>query len=644
MSRFLLPLLLTITGSPLLAQLECAQIFSDHMVLQREREIQIWGWDEPRTKVSVSMNEETVEGRTNQEGRWQVSLPAMEAGGPYLLTVSTRRETVTFSDVWIGDVWLCSGQSNMEWPMAAVNDAEEEIASADHPMIRLFDVPHQIALSPQERLPASTDGWKICTPEAVRNFSAVAFFMARELQPELGVPIGLVSSNWGGTIVETWTSREAIMTDPDFSMFDAENLEAGMRKKAEAAAQKMKEFINAFPEGAETTDGAFTWQLPDVSTDGWKTASLPGLWEASYAPNFDGSMWYRKTITLTEDEATSDATIWLGKIDDNDITWINGQEIGRTEMYNKVRSYKVPEGLLQEGENVIAIRVMDTGGGGGFWSESADMRLEMSDQAISLAGSWQYRPGIPLENAGSGGIGPNDAPTLLFNGMIQPILPYTLKGAIWYQGESNADRAAQYQRLFPLMINDWRDRWGYDFPFLWVQLANFMAEREEPGESNWAELREAQSMTMSLPHTGQAVIIDIGEADDIHPRNKQDVGKRLALSAMHVAYDQELVHSGPVFREMEIRDGAAYLSFDECGSGLEARDKYGYVKGMAIAGADKEWHWAMAIISDEGQIKVWSPDVSEPVAVRYGWADNPADVNLYNKEGLPASPFRTDSW
>lgn len=644
MSRFFLPILLIFAGSPLLAQLECAQIFSDHMVLQREREIQIWGWHDPRSTVTVTMNEVTVTERTNQEGRWQLTLPAMEAGGPYLLTVTSGRETITFSDVWIGDVWLCSGQSNMEWPMAAVNNAEAEIASADHPMIRLFDVPHQISLSLEERLPSTTEGWKICSPEAVRTFSAVAFFMARELQPELGVPIGLVSSNWGGTIVETWTSREAIMTDPDFSMFDAENLEEGMRKKAEAAKQKMEEFLREFSPGSEMTDGVYTWQEADANTEGWKTTSLPGLWEDSDAPGFDGSMWYRKSVTLTREEAESGATIFLGKIDDHDITWINGQEIGRIEMYNEFRAYPVPEGVLKEGENIIAVRVMDTGGGGGFWGESSDMRLESGDYIKPLAGSWIFRPGVPLENAGSGGIGPNDAPTLLYNGMIHPIFPYTLKGAIWYQGESNADRAAQYQRLFPLMINDWRDRWGYEFPFLWVQLANFMAEREEPGQSNWAELREAQSMTLTLPHTGQAVIIDIGEADDIHPRNKQDVGKRLALSALHVAYDQELVHSGPVFTEMEIRDGAAYLTFEEIGSGLEAMDKYGYIKGMAIAGEDREWHWAMAIISGDGEVKVWSPQVPNPVAVRYGWADNPADVNLYNVEGLPASPFRTDSW
>ncbi len=332
----------------------------------------------------------------------------------------------------------------------------------------------------------------------------------------------------------------------------------------------------------------------------------------------------------------------LGPIDDNDITYLNGQEIGRYNGYNTPRVYDVSKGALRKGKNVIAVRVEDTGGGGGLWGKAALYQFKMGGMSVPLSGKWKYRvspQGVALNLA----LGPNDQPTLLYNGMIAPLLPYGIKGAIWYQGESNAGRAEAYQKLFPAMIENWREDWGYEFPFFWVQLANFKAAKEQPEDSDWAELREAQSMTLSLPKTGEAVIIDIGEAGDIHPRNKQDVGLRLALSALHVAYEQDIVHSGPRFKKANFRSGKATLQFDNIGSGLMARDRYGYLKGFAIAGEDRHWHWAQAYI-DGDEVVVSSPNVPNPVAVRYAWADNPDDANLYNAEGLPASPFRTDDW
>ncbi|MEL6589431.1 MAG: sialate O-acetylesterase, partial [Bacteroidota bacterium] len=329
-------------------------------------------------------------------------------------------------------------------------------------------------------------------------------------------------------------------------------------------------------------------------------------------------------------------------IDDNDITYLNGQEIGRYNGYNTPRVYDVPAGVLRKGRNVIAVRVEDGGGGGGLWGKEELYEVQIGDWVQSLTGKWKYRVS-PQGIAVNLSMGPNDQPTLLYNGMIAPLLPYGIKGAIWYQGESNAGRAALYRDLFPAMIEDWRQAWGYDFPFFWVQLANFKAAKDQPGESDWAELREAQSMTLDLDNTGQAVIIDIGEADDIHPRNKQDVGLRLALSALKVAYEQEVVHSGPVFEDVSFRFGKAVLEFSSIGDGLIARDKYGYLKGFAIAGEDRQWHWAQAYV-DGDKVIVSSPAVSDPVAVRYAWADNPDDANLYNSAGLPASPFRTDDW
>lgn len=372
---------------------------------------------------------------------------------------------------------------------------------------------------------------------------------------------------------------------------------------------------------------------------------LPNLWESQGMKGMDGVVWFRKTITIPGSMIGAPATLHLGKVDDTDHTWINGQSVGETRnAYDKLRQYVIPEGVLKGGENTIAVRVEDYGGGGGLWGAAKDMYLEIGGTRIELAGSWQYRVSPQGMKMNQAAMGPNDAPTLLFNGMIKPLIPYAIQGAIWYQGESNASRAYSYRTLFPTMIKDWRKRWGRDFPFLWVQLANFKPPVATPGDSDWAELREAQSMTLSLPNTGQAVIIDIGEADDIHPRNKQDVGYRLGLAAEKVAYGRNLTYSSPMYKEMRKEGDRIILSFEHVDKGLRVKDRYGYLKGFAIAGADKKWVWAKAELISDHEIAVYSPRIKAPVAVRYGWASNPDDANLYNAAGLPASPFRTDDW
>ncbi len=643
MKQILLSILLSFLTHATFAQLRCADIFGDHMVLQRNQEIFIWGWATPSEKVKVSFNDQGAKTKANQDGRWEIKLPAQDAGGPFSLEIIGKQEQISLTDIWIGEVWLCSGQSNMEWIMNNVNQAEIEIASATNPMIRLFSIPDKIALSPQDHLPAATEGWKVCSPENIRRFSAVAYFMARELQPELDVPIGLISSSWGGTNVETWTSKTAISSDPDFTEFAHTDISGRMQQQAEAAQQQLDAFTNQFSDEPEKEGDHWRWSSTEYNPTGWKTTTLPGKWESNVAPGFDGVMWYRKTISLSAEQAATGATLSLAMIDDNDITWVNGIQVGETNGYNLARSYEVPSGILKVGKNTIAIRVVDNRGGGGMYGGADMLGIQLPNETIPLAGSWSYRPVKQKNVVINSTVRPNDAPSLLYNGMIHPIIPFRIGGAIWYQGESNASRAHQYQRLFPLMIQDWRSRWGDDFPFLWVQLANFKAEQNEPGDSDWAELREAQSMALSLPNTGQAVIIDIGEANDIHPRNKQDVGYRLAQSALHIAYGKDIVFSGPQLQSSTFTDGVATLSFTHTGSGLMAKDRYGYLKGFAIAGEDQVWHWAQASINGN-QITVWSVEVENPVAVRYAWADNPADANLYNVEGFPASPFRTDSW
>jgi sialate O-acetylesterase len=360
----------------------------------------------------------------------------------------------------------------------------------------------------------------------------------------------------------------------------------------------------------------------------------------------DGIVWFRREFDLPSDAASQGITIYLGPIDDSDITWVNGKKVGETlNRYNEDRIYKVPPDALKPGRNVIAVRVEDTGGGGGIWGKPEQMKIVAGNFSMSLAGQWKLRfSGSEIKVDGSSFVGPNSFPSLLYNGMINPFLNFPVKGAIWYQGESNADRAYQYRILFPLLINDWRARWNNpEMPFFFVQLANYMKPPDEPEESAWAELREAQSMTLKLPATGMAVIIDIGEADNIHPKNKLDVGKRLALSALKIAYGKDIVYSGPVYKSMTASGNKIILTFGNTGSELVCRDRYGYLKGFSIAGKDHKFYWAKAYI-ENGKVVVYNDKVDNPVAVRYGWANNPDDVNLYNKEGLPASPFRTDDW
>jgi sialate O-acetylesterase len=387
------------------------------------------------------------------------------------------------------------------------------------------------------------------------------------------------------------------------------------------------------------------WKNGVYNDNAWSVMTLPNLWEQQGLDGVDGQVWYRKTIHIDAADAGKDAMLSLAMIDDSDETFVNGIKVGATiNQYNQQRSYPVRSGILKTGSNVIAIRVDDTGGGGGVYGKPEDLKLSFAGgSTLSLAGEWKYA----VENVAMSNntVGPNSYPTLLFNAMIHPILKLGLRGAIWYQGESNAGRAYQYRKAFPLMITDWRNHWGQgDFPFYYVQLASFDANHGNSAiGSSWAELREAQAMTLALPNTGMAVTIDIGEATDIHPRNKQDVGKRLAAIALRRDYGKNTVFSGPTFSGMKVDGDKIRVSFDNLGGGLLVRDKYGYLKGFEVAGNDQKFHYAKAWV-DGNEVVVSTTLVGDPVAVRYAWADNPEDANLYNKEGFPAAPFRSDTW
>jgi len=622
-------------------------LFTDHMVLQRGVAVPVWGSADAGGTVTVSIAGQAASAVADAKGRWIAKLKPLEAGGPHELTIAGEKP-ITLKNVLVGDVWVCSGQSNMEQGIRACANPTEEIAKANYPRIRLFMVPHHVAGEPQTSVNAT---WQVCSPATVAaggwgGFSGAAYYFGRHLHRELDVPIGLIQTCWGGTIAEAWTSAEALKALPDFkpAVEQLEQLVADLKKGQDSYERRVAAWWRTNDPGS-----AKGWATAAFDAAAWKPMTLPQHWEkVAELGSFDGLVWFRRQLDVPAAWAGKDLLLELGPIDDRDTTFFNGTKIGATDVWTTARRYTVPGKLVKAGKNLIAVRVLDTGGGGGLYGQPAQMRLSRPGGAgkpVSLAGPWSYQaaapmgklPPLPVKAVG----GSPNVVTVLYNGMIAPLLPYAIKGSIWYQGESNAGRAMQYRTLLPTMIKDWRSRFGVgDFPFFIVQLANFMAVQATPVQSGWAELREAQLLTAQAdPKVGLAVITDIGDARDIHPKNKQDVGKRLALSALAIAYGRKLVSSGPEFRGMKVEGGTARLAFDHVGGGLVARGG-AKLKGFAVAGDDKQFHWADAVIEGE-TVVVSSPNVARPAAVRYNWANNPIG-DLYNKDGLPAGPFRSD--
>lgn len=646
--RAALALHLFLLASALTAQTKLPAMFSDNMVLQRDLKIPIWGTAPAGSSVTVRLQQQSKTTKANAEGKWRVHLAAMPAGGPHQLVIMSA-DTITFHNVMIGEVWLCSGQSNMEMPLvsnwAKVDNFENEVAAANFPELRLFIAKRAKSTKPLAEVESA--GWKVCDPASVKDFSATAYFFGRHLQQKLGVPVGLIQSAWGGTVVEAWTSGASLKTMPDIAGF-VRALESTKRDSIfdpNIFEAKLAEWYAALAAKDAATQGQRAWSSMEYDDFAWSSMSLPQKWERAGLPSFDGLLWYRKTLTLPEAYAGQALTLELGPIDDYDWTFFNGVQIGATPSYNAPRRYRVPGELVRAGKNLIAIRVLDTGGDGGLYGKPGDLRLmKDSTTSIALAGEWRYKAGLTLPELPLPPNAPTspNRPTVLYNAMIAPLVPYALRGAIWYQGESNAGRAYQYRELFPLLIKDWRKQWQQgDFPFLFVQLANFRGVNAEPVEDDWAELREAQAMTLALPNTGMAVTIDIGDANDIHPGNKQEVGNRLALNARAKVYGEKLSYSGPIYQTMKLEGNRIRLFFDHAEAGLLVKGGEA-LKGFAIAGADKKFVWANAKI--EGKTVVVShANIAQPVAVRYAWSINPA-CNLYNQDGLPASPFRTDDW
>ena len=627
-------------------------LFGDDMVLQRNVKFPVWGWTTPGASVTVQLRGQKATATADADGKWLARLGPFEAGGPYTLTISGP-QSVTLNNVLVGDVWLCSGQSNMEMGVTQVNNPKEEVARANYPQIRLFTVPKTIAATPQSTVQGR---WLVTTPANITTggwggFSAVAYFFGRHLHKELNVPIGLIHSSWGGTVAEGWVSAEALSAMEDFQPA-IKSLAETMSAPKKAAVDVDKGTEAWWPKNDPGSSAAPAWSDPALDASQWKTMRLPQLWEDAGLPDYDGVVWFRRTFELPAAWAGRDLVLNLGPIDDRDTTFVNGVRVGAMSQYDAPRSYKVPASALKPGINTVAVRVLDTGVGGGIYGSPEQMKIVPAGAGgagLSLAGEWSYRPSVKLTEVkeapptqpASGNLGLVNA---RYNGMIAPLLPFAIKGAIWYQGESNVGRAAQYERLLPVMIRDWRARFeSGDFPFLIVQLANYLGRKTVPVDSDWARLREAQlHISQAVPHAGLAVAIDIGDAKDIHPKNKQEVGRRLALAALDIAYGRKGPSSGPIYRGMKEDGGVIRLSFDHADGGLVIKPGAGGVSGFAIAGEDRRFVWADAVVHGK-EVWVSSPQVKFPIAVRYGWADNPVST-LYNGAGLPASPFRTDDF
>ena len=652
--RATLLILAYLVTSAVHADVRLPKIFGNSMVLQRRKPVPVWGWAAPNERVTVQFANQAKTTKAAPDGRWQINLDAMEAGGPFVLTVKGAKNTIELTDVLLGEVWICSGQSNMEWRVAQTNNARAEIRVAKYPTIRQFLVKKDLSLTPKDDI--AEGSWAVCSPQTVPDFTAVGYFFARDLSQKLNVPIGLINTSWGGTHSETWTSREALLRDDELRQA-AETIPADADGIKRSGMARIENLIQNQQGSLPTAAEASTWASPDYDAKSWKTANQPGDWEWYGLPVLDGVVWFRRDIVIDEGADLTNLILHLGAVDDGDSTFVNGQLVGTSKARGGERNYTLPAGLVKPGRNVIAVRVTDNGGAGGLMGPATKMELEGPGFQLFLSGKWQYR--VAQVSESSYKPGPNTYATLLFNAMIKPLIPFAIGGTIWYQGESNASRANQYRRAFPMMIQDWRTRWGYDFPFLFVQLANFnSAGGNSSIGSAWAELREAQTMTLSLPKTGMAVTSDIGESADIHPRNKQDVGKRLAAEALRVVYNQDKPAAvgespvgassaessrGPMFSKMEVQENRAVLLFNNIGSGLMVKDRYGYLKGFELAGADQKFYYAQAHIESD-RVVVQCEGVVTPVAVRYGWADDNGDVNLYNREGFPAVPFRTDVW
>ncbi len=626
-----------LAGASARAELELSPLLSDGAVLQREQPIPAWGRAAPGASVVAKLGTEEKRTRAGKDGGWQVVFAARPAGEALTLSVVAGREKAVVEDIAVGDVWVCSGQSNMEWPLRDTLGAEAEMARVDMPKLRHFKLPNSWSAAPERRLVGGA--WALAKPETVGDFSGVGYYFGKRLVREVGVPVGLIGTNWGGSAIEAWMSPAALGKPPRKTVAVLRGMIADGEAQKRVIEKKFARWPGSLVDRVQGAEGDFS--AARLDTNGWETIDAPGLWEEQGFVGVDGVVWYRKAFRLSAAEAGGEATLGLGRIDDKDTTWVNGQKVGSVDGYGVVRRYTLPAGVLREGLNTIAIRVEDGGGGGGIYSDRDLLFIQpRGARPRSLAGPWKIRPDRVSVNLSSG---MNHVETALYNRMIHPLYRAPIKGVIWYQGESNANAAEQarhYAAQFQALISDWRSGWKQpELPFYWVQLASYESGRDTPADSPWAILRESQTAALSLPHTGQAITLDVGNAKDIHPRDKETVGNRLALIALHDTYGVGGLHSrGPVLESASREGNAAIVRF-RTARGLATRTPGAPVEGFEVAGEAGRYQPAKASI--RGSTVVVELPVAGPTAIRYAWDDNPEAANLEDRTGLPAEPFRS---
>ncbi len=628
-------------------QVKVSSIFTDNMVLQKGIEIPVWGTGEPGTSISINIHDQTVGTAVKPDGTWKTDLKPEGYGGPYTLKIIST-DTIKLKNVMIGEVWFCSGQSNMEMPVGdwgRVKNYKNEIKEAAYDSIRLLFIPPTLATEPEKEV--KNPGWKICSPENIDKFSAVAYFFGRELYKKLRVPIGLIDVTKGGTPIESWMKKSTLK---DYSYLKRRiNFVSNSSKAAFDSMYRAykHDYLNWLGEIREKdqgyTDSTPWYKIIDISD--WDSMKIPSVWENEGLPGYDGVVWFKKDISLPDGWLNHDLVLSLGPIQDYDITYFNGVKIGEQKKRDLLSVYNVPGNLVDKNNCEITVRILDNYGIGGIWGNPNDIYLQNEKgEKIFLSGDWKYKPTVDINKEGNQApkiVRLDRLPTVLFNGMVSPVIPFGVRGILWYQGESNAERAFQYRSLFPEMIKSWRYCWNDDsLPFYFVQIANYKEKEDKPSGSSWAELREAQSLALELKNTGMAVTIDIGDAVNVHYKNKEEVGRRLALIALNKNYGSNVEYSGPMFDNYKIEGNKIRIYFKHS-EGLKTGDGKPPV-GFAVCGKNKKFYWANAEI-DNNSVLVWSDKIKVPAAVRFEWASNP-DCNLYNAADLPAAPFRTDDY
>lgn len=624
------------------AQVRFAKIFTDHVVLQRQKPVPVWGWAKPHDKVKVSLGTQTLSAEANNEGKWLVKFPAHEAGGSFQLTANVGTEKVTLNDVVFGDVWLCSGQSNMEWSVKQADNFAVEKKQANFPQIRHFFVEHLV--TPQPEIDLKNGEWKLCSPETVGDFTAVGYFFAREVYQKTQVPIGLLHTSWGGSQLEGWLSKEAMESFPELQSY-AKNLPTTWEEADKLLESNIKEKLLGNASAVVTLADEMKFTEAGYDFSKWITGNAIGQWDWQGIWAWRGNGFIAKKIDIPAEMTAEVTTLALAESFSHNLVYINGKLIfsGLTKGLRKIL---VPANTWKAGENSLVVKMDKTiepnWYGMGMAGSNDDLYVSSATQKVALGGSgWKLMPSFAEPHAYAHSS--NNIGTYIYNAMIAPLLPFGVKGFLWYQGETNAGRSYQYRQTLPLLIKDWRNKWQEELPFYLVQLSSYGGYQTSNQGSGWAELREAQTMALQVPQTGMAVTIDVGNPNDIHPTNKQDVGKRLAAEALKKTYKIDMVSSGPLYKAVQFEADKATISFESTGTGLMLKDKYSYLKGFEIAGEDKVFYYAKAEIVGN-QVVVYHPKGQKPAAVRYAWADAPIDANLYNKEGFPACPFRTDQW